>query len=109
MTPAALAENPAPMEDTAADTLVPSTPAGDLEPVLDVPLSVAFELARCTITAGDLLALGPGSVIPLGSMDVDSVKVLVEGEVVGSGEVTVCEEHYGIRVTGLGDDRGDGV
>ena len=107
MNPAALAESEAMGAEAAEEAMIPPAPGGGLETLADVPLTVAFELARCTITAGELLALGPGSVVNLGVIDVDSVLVMVEGDAIGSGEVTLCEDRYGIRVTHLGD-RGPG-
>lgn len=104
--------NPATLTDSAGETVgdlespvtaVASPSMGSLEQMADVPLTVAFELARCTITAARLLELSPGAVVSLGSVDVDSVTMLVGGERIGNGEITLCGNYLGVRVSGLGD------
>lgn len=80
----------------------PQAVAG-LDIFADVPLTISFELASCSITTGELLGLCPGARVSLGPVDVDSVQVRVEGDLVGSGEITLCDDVYGIRITTLGD------
>lgn len=111
MNPTALAE-PVPVQ--AGDIASPVPGAGSiaegttmagrgLEQMANVPLTVVFELARTTITAARLLGLAPGTIIPLGPVDVDEVTMLVDGQRLGVGEITLCGENFGVRVSELGE------
>lgn len=71
----------------------------DLNLVLDVPVQVTVELGRRSVPIGDLVQLGPGSVIELGKAAGESLDVLVNGKLVARGEAVVVGEKYGIRIT----------
>jgi flagellar motor switch protein FliN/FliY len=66
--------------------------------LLDVPVQVSVELGRRTVPIGDVVQLGPGSVIELGKAAGESLDVLVNGKLVARGEAVVVGEKYGIRI-----------
>ncbi len=66
--------------------------------LLDVPVQVSVELGRRTVPIGDVVQLGPGSVVELGKAAGESLDVLVNGKLVARGEAVVVGEKYGIRI-----------
>ena len=72
---------------------------GNLDLVVDIPVRITVELGRTRKTIGEVLALGPGSVVELNKMAGEPVDVLVNGKLIARGEVVVIDESFGIRVT----------
>ena len=72
---------------------------GNIDLIVDIPVRVTVELGRTRKTIGEVLALGPGSVIELNKMAGEPVDVLVNGKLIARGEVVVIDESFGIRVT----------
>ena len=92
------------MTDTAAplEELGPGggSPSGsDLGMVLDVPVELAVEIGRATMTIGQTLALSPGSVVVLDRMAGEPVDLLVNGQRIARGEVVAIDEEFGLRIT----------
>src|SRR3954465_13008855 len=85
----------APLQPAAAQATAP----GELERLTDVTVEVSVEIGRTTMTLGDALALGPGSVVGLHRMAGEPVALLVNGRVIARGEVVVIDEEFGLRVT----------
>ena len=71
----------------------------DLEPVLDVPVELTVEIGRTTMTIGETLTIGPGSIIGLKRMTGEPVDLLVNGKRIARGEVIAIDEEFGFRVT----------
>ncbi|MBK9166031.1 MAG: FliM/FliN family flagellar motor switch protein [Bryobacterales bacterium] len=71
----------------------------------DIPVSIAVELDRRTMTMGEILALDTGSVVEMRRSAGENVDVLVEGAVIGCGEIVIIEETMGIRLTDFSGDR----
>jgi flagellar motor switch protein FliN/FliY len=72
---------------------------GNLDLIVDIPVRITVELGRTRKTIGEVLALGPGSVVELNKMAGEAVDVLVNGKLIARGEVVVIDESFGIRVT----------
>jgi len=85
--------------------------APGLAAVLDVPLRVTVEIGSARMLVQEVLQVGPGSVIALDRMAGEPADLLVNGRLVGRGEVIVDEDRLSIRlveITGgdrLGEDR----
>jgi flagellar motor switch protein FliN/FliY len=78
----------------------PDVPAaGALERLHDVPVELAVEIGRTTMTIGETLGLGPGSIITLNRLAGEPVDLLVNGKPIARGEVVVIDEEFGLRVT----------
>jgi flagellar motor switch protein FliN/FliY len=73
--------------------------AGDLSLVLDVPVELAVEIGRTTMTIRQTMALAPGSVIALNKMAGEPVDLLVNGKRIARGEVVAIDEEFGLRIT----------
>jgi flagellar motor switch protein FliN/FliY len=71
----------------------------DLGLVLDVPVELAVEIGRTTMTIRETLAIGPGSIVALNKMAGEPVDLLVNGRRVARGEVVAIDEEFGLRVT----------
>src|SRR5436853_619965 len=71
----------------------------DLSLVLDVPVELAVEIGRTTMTIRETLAIGPGSIVSLNKMAGEPVDLLVNGKRVARGEVVAIDEEFGLRVT----------
>ncbi|HKI90707.1 MAG TPA: flagellar motor switch protein FliN [Gaiellaceae bacterium] len=73
--------------------------AGDLSLVLDVPVELAVEVGRTTMTIRETLSIAPGSIISLDRMAGEPVDLLVNGRRIARGEVVAVDEEFGLRVT----------
>ena len=88
------------------EALEPSAPAGagdgaDLGRVIDVPVELAVEIGRTTMTIGETLSLAPGSIVSLNRLAGEPVDLLVNGKVIAQGEVVVIDEEFGMRITDI--------
>ncbi|MCK4742488.1 MAG: flagellar motor switch protein FliN [Sulfuriflexus sp.] len=103
---AVVAEGAAPATDVQAAPLDnlqdDSTDTGDevnLDVILDIPVTIAMEIGRTTISIRNLLQLNQGSVVELDRLAGEPMDVLVNGTLVAHGEVVVVNEKFGIRLT----------
>lgn len=71
----------------------------NLEMIFDVPVSVSAELGRSVIKIKDLLNLSPGSVVELERIAGEPVDLMVNGVLIGKGDVVVVNENFGLRIT----------
>lgn len=83
----------------AAEPAVSEGASGNLDLLLDVPLSVTVELGRVRMPVRQLLSLGAGSVIELAKLAGEPLEVLVNGRTVARGEVVMVNEKFGVRLT----------
>lgn len=95
---------PGPNAPTARP-VVPELP--NLGLLVDVALGVTVELGRSTVSMGALLDLRPGSVLELDRAAGSSVDVLVNGTLLGRGEVIVVDNSYAVRITEIVTDGGE--
>ena len=65
---------------------------GDLDAVLDVPVELTVEVGRTTMTIGETLAIGPGSIVSLNRAIGEPVDLLVSGRRIARGEVVAANE-----------------
>lgn len=71
----------------------------NIDLIVDIPVRVTVELGRTRKTIGEVLSMGPGSVVELNKMAGEPVDVLVNGKLIARGEVVVIDESFGVRVT----------
>jgi flagellar motor switch protein FliN/FliY len=72
---------------------------GNLDVILDIPVTISMEIGRTRIPIRDLLTLNQGSVVELDRLAGEPLDVLVNGTLIAHGEVVVINEHFGIRFT----------
>ena len=70
-----------------------------LDHLLDVPVRVTVQIGRATMSLGALVALAPGSLVPLDREAHEPADILVNGKIVAMGEVVTIDGCYGIRIT----------
>jgi flagellar motor switch protein FliN/FliY len=73
--------------------------AADLEAVFDVPVQVSAVLGRTRMEVGDLLKLGPGTVLELDRKVGEAIDIYVNNRLVARGEVVLVEEKLGVTMT----------
>jgi flagellar motor switch protein FliN/FliY len=73
--------------------------AGDLEQLFDVPVTVSAVLGRTRMPIGDLLKLGPGSVLDLDRNVGEAIDIYVNNRLVARGEVVLVEDKLGVTMT----------
>lgn len=80
----------------AADS---AQPPGTLDRLMDVELAMTLRFGAKTLLLREILDLGPGAVVELDRRVQDPVDLLLDGKLIGRGEVVVVEGSYGLRVT----------
>ena len=86
------------LEPAAAPAGVPAA-TGGLDRLRDVPVELACEIGRTSMTIGEALALAPGSIVGLNRLAGEPVDLLVNGKPIARGEVVVIDEEFGLRIT----------
>ena len=80
----------------------PSPPVSSLDSigfVMDVPVEVTVELGRRSTKIGEILRLGPGSVLELDKVNGEPLDIYVNNRLIAQGEAVVVGERYGVRLT----------
>ncbi len=86
------------MEQLTADPVV-NGDGGNLDQILDIPVTLSVEIGTTKIAIRNLLQLNQGSVVELDRLAGEPLDVLVNGTLVAHGEVVVVNEKFGIRLT----------
>jgi flagellar motor switch protein FliN len=73
--------------------------AADLEALFDVPVQVSAVLGRARMPVGDLLKLGPGTVLELDRKVGEAIDIYVNNRLVARGEVVLVEDKLGVTMT----------
>jgi flagellar motor switch protein FliN/FliY len=69
--------------------------------LVDVPVEVTVEVGRTRVTLGELVKLGPGSLVTLDREAHEAADVLVNGKIVARAEVVTIDDRYGVRITSI--------
>ena len=72
-----------------------------LKKFLDLPLLVEVVVGSTKLTLGEILNLGPGSVVELDNLVEEPVDVKVNGKLVAKGEIVVVEDKFGVKITDI--------
>ena len=84
------------------DELAAGTADGEnveLSKLMDVPVQVTVEVGRTRINLGELVGLGPGSLLELDREAHEPADILVNGKIVARGEIVTIDQNYGVRIT----------
>ena len=84
---------------TVAESTDTTRGAADLEAVFDVPVQVSAVLGRAKMDVGDLLKLGPGTVLELDRKVGEAIDIYVNNRLVARGEVVLVEDKLGVTMT----------
>jgi len=71
----------------------------NIDLILDINLDVTARLGRVEMPLGQILELGPGSIIDVGHSVDDPVELLVNNKLIARGDVVVVEEKFGLRIS----------
>ncbi|MGF1698146.1 flagellar motor switch protein FliN [Vibrio lamellibrachiae] len=69
-----------------------------------IPVTVTLEVASTAVTLGELMQVGPNSVIELDKLNGEPLDVKVNGHLLGHAEVVVINDKYGLRITDIAED-----
>lgn len=75
------------------------TMPANLDMVLDIRLVATARLGRVDMPIGEILALGPGSIIEVGHLVDEPVELLINDRLIARGDVVVVDEKFGLRIT----------
>ena len=93
------ADAPPMVDDSGSDYEQSARVAADLEAVFDVPVQVSAVLGRSKMDVGELLKLGPGTVLELDRKVGEAIDIYVNNRLVARGEVVLVEDKLGVTMT----------
>ncbi|MGF1682662.1 flagellar motor switch protein FliN [Photobacterium minamisatsumaniensis] len=96
-------ETPAASE-TMGNPLEEKQAPRDLGFFRQIPVTVTLEVASTDIALGELMTVGPNSVIELDKLNGEPLDVKVNGRLLGHAEVVVVNDKYGLRLTDIAED-----
>lgn len=71
----------------------------DLDQILDIPVTVSAVLGTSRMPVGDLLRIGPGSILELDRKVGEAIDILVNDRLVARGEVVLVDDRLGVTMT----------
>ena len=104
---AATDENLDQMLESASESSTPEAEVSsdeegvDLKLLLDMPLTMTFEVGRAKMSISNLLSLGQGSVLDLHRLVGEDLDILVNGKLVAQGEVVISNEKFCAKITNV--------
>lgn len=92
----------APLAEAKVDIKAdPNAQDMNLKMVMDIPVDVHVEIGGTRIPIRDILRLCVGSVIELERLAGQPADIIVNGRLIGQGDIVVVNENFGIRVAKL--------
>ena len=67
--------------------------------VMDVPVELTVVIGKKSMRIGEILRLGPGSVLELDKASGEPLDIFANGRLIARGEAVVVGERYGVRLT----------
>jgi flagellar motor switch protein FliN/FliY len=89
------------MNDMTGGVPLDGALAANFRLLQDVDVKLTVEIGSTSLTLRELLALGESSVIELDRQANELLDVLVNGTLIGRGEVVMVGDHFGVRMTEL--------
>ncbi|MFN0029984.1 MAG: flagellar motor switch protein FliN [Acidimicrobiales bacterium] len=102
-----MAVDPALYPDLSHAQAAPGEPR-DLRLLSDIELELCVEIGRARLPLRQLLALTPGSVVELDRALGEPVDVLVNGTLVGRGQIVTIGDEFGVRLSEIVDPSNGG-
>ena len=97
------------MNDMTGGGPVDASLAANFRLLQDVDVKLTVEIGSTSLTLRELLALGETSVIELDRQANELLDVLVNGTLIGRGEVVMVGDRFGVRMTELVSAREAGL
>jgi flagellar motor switch protein FliN len=80
------------------------TPFEEIAHLYDTRIDLEVELDRKIMTLRELLRIEVGGVLRMGRSAGENIDILVDGKLIGFGEIVIIEDAMGIRVTDFRND-----
>ena len=80
------------------------TPFDEIAHLQDIRIDLEGELDRRVMSLRELLQLEPGGLLRMTRSAGENIDILVDGRVIGFGEIVIIEDAMGIRVTDFRSD-----
>ncbi|MFQ5423385.1 MAG: FliM/FliN family flagellar motor switch protein [Phycisphaerae bacterium] len=93
---------PLPSESDGPTHRSPTRP-GNVHRILRLRVPVVVRLAECTMSVGEIMRMSPGSIIEFDRPVEAVLDLLVNNVQIGAGEAIKAGEHFGLRITNIGD------
>jgi flagellar motor switch protein FliN/FliY len=77
----------------------PTVTKADLDPVLNVPITVTAILGHTELPISDVLKLAPGSIIELDRAVGEPIDIYINDRIVARGEVVLVDERLGVTLS----------
>jgi flagellar motor switch protein FliN/FliY len=81
------------------------TPFEEIAHLQDTRIDLEVELDRKTMTLRELLQIEAGGVLRMGRSAGENIDIMVDGRLIGFGEIVIIEDAMGIRVTDFRNDQ----
>ena len=81
------------------ETKQDETSSNTLGLLMDVELELSAILGSCDMSVKKILELTKGSIIELENKTAEPIDLLVNGKLIGKGEVVIIEDNFGLRIT----------
>ena len=72
--------------------------------VLSVPVKLTVRIGQAHMTLGELVELGPGSLVPLDRDAHEPADIFVNGRLVARGEIVTIDDKYAVRVSEISSE-----
>ena len=95
--------NPLELSNFEGESNVQGSKDVNLGMIMDIPVDVHIELGSTHLSIKNILKLGVGSILELDRSAGSSADIVVNGKLVGQGEVVVVNDNFGIRISKLVD------
>jgi flagellar motor switch protein FliN len=73
----------------------------NLKMIMDIPVDIHVEIGQTRLSIRDILRLGVSSVVELDRLAGQPADIVVNGKMIGQGDVVIVNETFGIRITKL--------
>ncbi len=91
--------NPTPRTESHQASQALQVGEADLDPVLDVPITLTAILGRTQLPISDVLRLNTGSIIELDRAIGEPIDIYINRQLVARGEVVLIEDQLGITIS----------
>jgi flagellar motor switch protein FliN len=75
----------------------------NLNMIMDIPVDLHVELGATALSIREILKLGAGSIVELDRLAGSSADIIVNGKLIGQGDVVVVGDNFGVRIAKLVD------
>ena len=75
----------------------------NLSMIMDIPVDLHVELGATALSIREILKLGAGSIVELDRLAGSPADIIVNGKLIGQGDVVVVGENFGVRIAKLVD------